>query len=152
MYSHSAVITNYGNTNQSLGHQWGGNLREGILIGHYVRGRYSADAKFTFGQRGLDFNTPENTLNYGGNIYRSYNDERAADTGVKIGQGNKTNVFIADIQAAYLVNPQMNMKFLVSYIHRNFDPTQNTEVNFKQTTNWFSIGLRADIFNWYFDY
>ena len=152
MYSHSAVITNYGNTNQSLGHQWGGNAREGILIGHYVRDRYSADAKFTFGQRGFDFNTPENTLNYGGNIYRSYNDERAANTGVKIGQGNKTNVFIIDLQAAYLVNPQMNMKFLVSYIHRNFDPTQNTEVNFKQTTNWFSVGLRADIFNWYFDY
>jgi hypothetical protein len=152
MYSHSNVLTNYGNTNQNMGHQWGGNFREGILIGHYVRDRYSADAKFTLGQQGFDYNTADNTLNYGSNIYRSYNDERALNTGVKIGQGNKTNIFIADIQAAYLVNPQMNMKFMVSYIYRSFNPTQNTEVNYKQTTNWISVGLRADIFNWYFDY
>lgn len=152
MYSHSNVITNYGNTNQNIGHQWGGNFREGILIGHYFKGRYSADAKITYGIRGLDYNTLTDSLNYGGNIYRSYNDKRAYDNGVKIGQGNKTTVFIVDLQAAYLVNPQMNMKFFVSYIYRSFDPTQETESTFKQSTNWFSIGLRADLFNWYFDY
>jgi hypothetical protein len=122
------------------------------LIGHYVKGRYSADAKITYGIRGLDYNTPTDSLNYGGNIYRSYNDKRAYDYDVKIGQGNKTTVFITDIQAAYLVNPQMNMKLFVSYIYRSFDPTQETSTAFKQSTNWFSIGLRADLFNWYFDY
>lgn len=152
VYSHSAVITNYGHNNQSMGHQWGGNFEEFVAIGRYHKGRYYADAKFTIGKRGLDFDTAEDSYNYGGNIYKSYDQNRPYDTGVKVGQGNKTNIFIADIQAGYLINPMTNLKFFGSFLYRNFDPTQETAATFKQSTTWFSIGLRSDIFNWYFDY
>ncbi|WP_433835247.1 gliding motility protein RemB [Flavobacterium anhuiense] len=152
VYSHSAVITNYGHNNQSVGHQWGGNFKELIAIARYHKGRWLADAKFTVGTRGLDFDTVEDSYNYGGNIYKSYDVKRPYDTGVKIGQGNKTNVFIADIQGGYLINPMTNLKLFGSLIYRNFDPTQETAATFKQSTTWFSIGLRSDIFNWYFDY
>jgi len=152
VYSHSDPATNYGHSNQSLGHQWGGNFNEVIAIARYHKGRYFADAKVTYGTRGLDFNTPTDSLNYGGDIYKGYNENRAFDTGVKIGQGNKTTVFIADVQAGYLVNPATNLKLFASYIYRNFDPTQETPTTFKESTNWFSVGLRCDIFNWYFDY
>jgi len=152
VYSHSAVITNYGHNNQSIGHQWGGNFKELVAIARYHKGRYYADAKFTVGTRGLDFDTPEDSFNYGGNIYKSYDENRPYDKGVKVGQGNKTNVFIADIQAGYLVNPIANLKFFGSFIYRNFDPTQETAATFKQSTTWFTVGLRSDIFNWYFDY
>lgn len=152
VYSHSAVITNYGHNNQSIGHQWGGNFKELILIGRYHKGRIFGDAKFTMGTRGLDFDTAEDSYNYGGNIYKSYDDNRPYDTGVKVGQGNKTSVFIADIQGGYLINPMTNLKLFGSLIYRNFDPTQETAATFKQSTTWFSIGLRSDIFNWYFDY
>ncbi|KAF2337391.1 energy transducer TonB [Flavobacterium ginsenosidimutans] len=152
VYSHSSVITNYGHNNQSLGHQWGGNFRELVAIARYHKGRWLADAKFTVGTRGLDFDTAEDSYNYGGNIYKSYDLNRPYDTGVKIGQGNKTSVFIADIQGGYLINPMTNLKLFGSLIYRNFDPTQETAATFKQNTTWFSIGLRSDIFNWYFDY
>jgi len=152
VYSHSAVITNYGHNNQSIGHQWGGNFEELVAIGRYHKGRYYADAKFTIGKRGLDFDTAEDSYNYGGNIYKSYDVNRPYDKGVKVGQGNKTNVFIADIQAGYVINPMTNLKLFGSLIHRNFDPTQETATTFKQNTTWFSIGLRSDVFNWYFDY
>lgn len=152
VYSHSAVITNYGHNNQSIGHQWGGNFKELILIGRYHKGRIFGDAKFTIGTRGLDFDTAEDSYNYGGNIYKSYDENRPYDTGVKVGQGNKTSVFIADIQGGYLINPMTNLKLFGSLIYRNFDPTQETATTFKQSTTWFSIGLRSDIFNWYFDY
>lgn len=152
VYSHSAVITNYGHNNQSIGHQWGGNFEELVAIGRYHTGRYFADAKFTVGKRGLDFDTATDSFNYGGNIYKSYDEKRPYDTGVKVGQGNKTNVFIADVQAGYLINPMTNLKFFGSFIYRNFDPTQETATTFKQSTTWFTIGLRSDIFNWYFDY
>jgi len=152
VYSHSAVITNYGHNNQSVGHQWGGNFKELVAIARYHKGRYYTDAKFTIGTRGLDFDTPEDSFNYGGNIYKSYDEDRPYDKGVKVGQGNKTNIFIADIQAGYLVNPITNLKFFGSFIYRNFDPTQETATTFKQSTTWFTIGLRSDIFNWYFDY
>jgi len=152
VYAHSEAITNYGHNNQSLGHQWGGNLKEFIVIARYHKGRYFADAKVTFGERGLDFNTATDANNYGSNIYLSYNDTRPFDTGVNIGQGNRTSVFIADMQAGYLVNPVTNMKLFGSIIYRDFNPTTETAIAFKESTTWFSVGLRCDIFNWYFDY
>ena len=152
VYAHSEAITNYGHNNQSLGHQWGGNLKEFIVIARYHKGRYFADAKLTVGKRGLDFNSTTDGNNYGSNIYLSYNDNRPFDTGVAIGQGNKTSVFIADLQAGYLLNPATNMKLFGSIIYRDFNPTTATATAFKESTTWFSVGLRCDIFNWYFDY
>ncbi len=152
VYSHSDPITNYGHNNQSIGHQWGGNFEEFVAIGRYHKGRLFADAKFTVGKRGLDFDTAENSYNYGGNIYKDYDLNRPYDTGVKVGQGNKTSIFIADIQGGYLINPITNLKLFGSFIYRNFDPTQETATTFKQSTTWFTIGLRSDVFNWYFDY
>ena len=152
VYSHSMPITNYGHNNQSMGHQWGGNFREFVVISRYHKGRYFADAKITLGTRGLDFDTMEDDLNYGGNIYKDYDEKRALDKGVKVGQGNTTSIFIADFQAGYLVNPATNLKLYASLISRSNDPTKNTASSIKESTNWFSIGLRADIFNWYFDY
>lgn len=152
VYSHSNIITNYAHNNQSLGHQWGGNFEELVAIGRYHKGRYFADAKFTIGKRGFDFDTVEDGYNYGGNIYKSYEENRPYDSGVKVGQGNKTNIFIADVQAGYLVNPATNLKLFASFIFRNFDPTKNTDTTFKQSTTWFNLGFRADVFNWYFDY
>nr|WP_315219544.1 energy transducer TonB [uncultured Flavobacterium sp.] len=152
VYSHSAVITNYAHNNQSLGHQWGGNFKELVTIARYHKGRYFADAKLTVGTRGLDFDTTEDSFNYGGNIYKDYDEKRPRDTGVKVGQGNKANIFIADVQAGYLINPATNLKLFGSFIYRNFDPMQQTATTFKQNTTWFNLGFRSDIFNWYFDY
>ncbi|WP_291100842.1 MULTISPECIES: gliding motility protein RemB [unclassified Flavobacterium] len=152
VYSHSDPITNYGHNNQSMGHQWGGNFEEFVAIARYHKGRFFADAKITYGTRGLDFDTTENSYNYGGNIYKDYDLNRPFDSGVKVGQGNKTTVFIADLQAGYLVNPMTNLKVFGSFIYRNFDPTQNTLTTFKESTAWFSLGIRSDVFNWYFDY
>jgi hypothetical protein len=152
VYSHSSPITNYGHNNQNLGHQWGGNFKEFIAIARYHKGRYFADAKITMGTRGLDFDMAENSFNYGGDIYKDYDENRPFDSGVKVGQGNRTSLFITDIQGGYLVNPTTNLKIYGSYIYRSFDPTKNTATTFNQSTNWFTLGLRADVFNWYFDY
>jgi hypothetical protein len=149
VYSHSDVITNYGTYNQSLGHQWGGNAKELVAIARYHRGRYFADAKVTLGVRGLDYDA---TQNFGGNIYLNYNENRPYDVNVLTVQGNKTNVLITDLQAGYLINPATNLKLFGSLIYRNFKPTVETDIVKKESTTWFSIGLRCDIFNWYFDY
>ncbi|HEY0046737.1 MAG TPA: gliding motility protein RemB [Flavobacterium sp.] len=152
VYAHSEPLTNYAHNNQSLGHQWGGNFKELVAIARYQRGRLYSDVKITMGTRGLDFDTPENTLNYGGNIYKDYEEGRPFDTGVEVGQGNTTKIFIADIQAGYLINPATNLKLFGSLIYRTFNPTQQTAATFDNDTTWFSVGVRSDIFNWYFDY
>ncbi|MEL1239541.1 energy transducer TonB [Flavobacterium flavipallidum] len=152
VYSHSEPITNYGHNNQSLGHQWGANFGEFIAIARYHQGRWFADFKLTAAVRGFDFAAAGANSNYGTNIYRDYDEERYADSGVLVGQGNKAKFFMTDIQGGYLINPSSNLKLFASYIYRDFNPMQNTATTIKESTNWFSIGLRSDIFNWYFDY
>lgn len=152
VYSHSDPLTNYAHNNQSMGHQWGGNFQEFIAIARYFKGRWFADAKMTYGKRGLDFDTAENPFNYGGNIYKDYDENRPYDKGVSVGQGNKTTIFIADLQGGYLINPATNLKLFGSLIYRNFNPTADTKFDFKGNTTWFSVGIRADISNWYYDF
>lgn len=151
-YSHSNAITNYGHNNQNMGHIWGSNFNEFTGIVRYTKKRLFAEAKLSIGVRGFDFDTTNNTLNYGANIYKDYDLDRAADKDVFIGQGNKTNILIADFQAGYLLNPNTNLKVFANLIYRDFSPQSNTANVFKETTSWYSVGIRADIFNWYYDF
>lgn len=150
-YSHNEVATNYGHNNQSLAHLWGANFREVIGIARYNYNRWYGSAKMIYGQRGLDFDPATDTASYGGNIFVD-NDERVGDTGVELLQGNKTNVFLADINAGYIINPKTNLKIFANLTYRSFNPEANTLVNFKENTTWFSLGVRTDIFNWYLDF
>ena len=152
VYSHSEPLTNYAHNNQSMGHAWGGNAREFIAVARYNKGRYYADAKFTYGIRGLDFDTDTDNFNYGGNIYKDYDVERPFNNGVVVGQGNKTSIIIADFQAGYLVNPATNLRVFANYMYREFDPTVETAQVQRGNTSWFTVGIRSDLFNWYFDY
>lgn len=152
VYSHTDIITNYAHNNQSLAHQWGANFREFILIARYHNGRFFGDFKLISGMRGLDFVDSGAKSNYGGNPFRDYEEDRYADSGVTVGQGNKTPVFITDLQAGYLINPATNLKLFGSFIYRNFQPAQVNSNALKENTTWVSFGIRSDVFNWYFDY
>lgn len=152
VYSHSNPITNYGHNNQSMGHNWGANLDEFVGIARYNKGRWFGELKVNLGIRGFDFDTATDDKNYGSDIYKNYESNRSADTGVVVGQGNKTNILIADLQAGYLLNPSTNMKIFGNFLYRNFTPTVDTPTIFKESTTWFSIGIRSDLFNWYLDY
>jgi hypothetical protein len=44
------------------------------------------------------------------------------------------------------------MKLFGSLIYRNINPTVETDLVKKENNTWVSLGLRCDIFNWYFDY
>ncbi|PNW26499.1 gliding motility protein RemB [Formosa algae] len=149
-YSHNTITLNYGNYNQSMAHLWGANFREFILIGRYNYKRWFADAKLIVGVRGLDYDTDEDSYSYGGDIYKDYND-RPYDTNVKIGQGIKTKTVNAELQAGYLINPATNLKLFTNISYRNFDPDAITSTTFQSNTVWFNVGLRSDLFNWYFD-
>ena len=150
-YSHNTEILNYGHFNQPMAHLWGANFRELVLIGRYNYKRWFADAKFIIGQRGFDFNTDEDGFAYGGDIYTNENN-RIGDAGITIGQGNKTNSFMTELQAGYLLNPETNLKLFTNIIYRDFNPQTITSTTTDSNTLWFSIGLRTDLFNWYNDF
>ncbi|RKE99094.1 gliding motility protein RemB [Ichthyenterobacterium magnum] len=150
-YSHNTIVLNYAHNNQSMAHLWGSNFKEAILIGRYNYKRWFGDAKFVVGQRGFDFNTPEDSFNYGGDIFRTEVD-RVGDTNITVGQGNTTNVFHAELQAGYIINPVSNLKVFTNISYRNFNPDATTASTVKSNTTWFNIGVRTDLFNWYNDF
>jgi hypothetical protein len=150
-YSHNSIVLNYAHFNQPMAHLWGANFRELVLIGRYYYKRWFIDAKINFGQRGFDFNTDDDRIAYGGDIYTSENN-RVGDTGITIGQGNTTNSFMTEIQAGYLLNPETNLKLFTNIIYRDFNPNSVTPSTQDSNTLWFSIGLRTDLFNWYNDF
>ena len=150
-YAHNTIVLNYAHNNQPMAHLWGANFRELVLIGRYNYKRWFADAKFIIGQRGFDFNTDEDSANYGGNIYGD-EDFRIADTGIEIGQGNKTNSFMTEIQTGYILNPATNLRVFTNIIYRNFNPEAITASTMESNTLWFNIGIRTDLFNWYNDF
>jgi hypothetical protein len=150
-YSHKTIVLNYGHNNQSMAHLWGSNFSEAIIIARYHYNRWFADAKLVFGVRGLDFNDGTDNFSYGGDVYRNYN-ERPFDTGVEVGQGIKTNIFHAELHTGYLINPATNLKLFANINYRNFNPEAETINTFNNSTVWFSLGVRTDLFNWYFDF
>ncbi len=146
-YSHDELLLNYGQNNQSMAHLWGANFKEFITIAHYNKKRWYGMAKLIYGQRGLDTG---NGISYGGDIYIN-NDNRPSDNNILLLQGNKTDVFIADLQLGYLVNPATNLKVFANITQRKFSP-KITPANFEENTTWINFGFRTDLFNTYFDF
>lgn len=151
-YSHNTIILNYGHMNQSMAHTLGANFTEFIGIVRYQNGRFYGDAKAVVATRGFDFNTADDSLNYGSDIYRSEREDRPWELGNKTGQGNKTKFFHGEMQLGYIINPANNFKFYGSVIYRNFDPMVETAKVFENSTTWLSLGIRTELFNWYYDF
>jgi len=149
-YSHPSIVLNYGHSNQSMAHLWGSNFKEFIVIGRYNYKRWFGDAKMIIGKRGFDFNTAQDDGNYGGDIYKNYFD-RVSDNNNEIGQGNTTDTFSFELQAGYLINPTTNLKLFLNIGNRNFSPDVDTVSSVNSSTVWFNLGIRTDLFNWYFD-
>jgi len=145
-FSHKDPTLNYAHYNQPLGHLWGSNFSEIIGITRYKKDRWFASAKLVIGAKGFD----RDGMNYGGNIYLS-NTDRIGDYGNELLQGNKTNIFIADLQAGYVVNPATNLQLFAGFNYRNINP-EAISTGANDSNAWFTFGLKTDLFNWYFDF
>ncbi len=150
-YSHNTIVLNYGHNNQSLAHAYGASFSEFIGIAHYHIDRFFGDAKIIVAKRGFEYNTPEDELFYGANIYGN-EENRAYETGNEVAQGNTTDFFFAELQLGYLINPATSLKVYGSVIYRDFKPKVNTETVFEDQTTWFNLGIRTDLFNWHNDF
>lgn len=149
-YSHNTVVLNYANSNQALAHPWGANFYETTLIGRYIKNRWYAHATFTLGERGYDILDGVDNANYGGNIYRS-EDDRVADNGNDLAQGNRVTFMYSQLEAGYIINPASRLQIYGQFTYRNFDPHFETGGIEKNNTTWFNLGLRTDIMNWSFN-
>ncbi|MFY0629117.1 MAG: gliding motility protein RemB [Flavobacteriaceae bacterium] len=148
-FAHRNPVLNYGNNSQALGHLWGANFWELVGIARYKQDRWSGSAKLIIGKKGFDFT--DEAISQGGDIYQSYN-IRLGDTGNLLAQGNAATIFNLDLQGNYLLNPLNNLSLFAGVSYRNF--SINAPANgFPSGTNfWIRAGIRADLFNWYFDF
>ena len=148
-FAHGADVTlNSGHYNQAIAHLWGGNFWEVVGIARYTKNRWFGNLKLILGEKGFDFENSD--VSYGGDIYVSY-DDRVSDYGNEVGQGNTTNIFITDIQGGYIVNPVTNLKLFAGFTFRDFSPLQSSAKVQDDQTTWFTVGVKSDLFNWYFD-
>lgn len=143
-YSYSATdhYKNYGHYNQSLAHPYGANFAEYLGIANYRYKRFDVRMQLTSATYGLDIND----LNYGKDIYKSYN-TRVDNYGVNIGHGLKTKLLFADAKFGYLLNPKNNLRIELGATYRK---ESNSEFNDKQ--RFFTIGLRSSFRNIYKDF
>ncbi len=148
-YSHANPVLNYAHFNQPLAHPWGANFYEFIAIARYKKDRLFGNLKLVVGKKGFDIKG--NPISFGGNLYIDYN-KRSSDVNQTLAQGNKTSIFIGDLQAGYLINPATNLKVFANITYRKFTPTITTANFTSETTTWFNLGFRTDLFNWYFDF
>lgn len=147
-FAHKDPVLNFGNYSQPLGHAWGANFWEAIAISSYKFDRWTGSAKLLIGQKGFDTSAG---ISYGGDIYKSY-DIRKGDNDNSIAQGNTTTIFLADVQARYLLNASNNLSLFGGLTFRSFSPKMTTPTFKSESSIWLSVGIKADLFNWYLDF
>lgn len=158
-YSHEQQH-NYAHFGQPLAHLWGGNFWETVFIARYSKNRWRAHAKVVYGKKGFDIDG-DNT-SYGGNVFVLAT-ERNSDYDHEFLQGNVATTLNVDMEVSYLINPVNNLKLFTAALIRNFKSDspisrvgiepESTGYTFNtENTQWFVVGVKADLFNNYRDY
>jgi len=141
-YAHEDLYRSYTHYRQPLAHPLGANLRELVLIARYQPlPRVNLKASLIRTQYGAD----TLTSNWGNNILLD-NRTRKQDYGNDLGQGILTELTIAEAVATY--QPWHNVFLDIRYIYRVTD----AEIDQGQSTNFVSLGLRANIARVRYDY
>ena len=136
--------SNYGHYNEELAHPLGSNFSENILILSYRKNRVIAQIKYLDITTGSDY--LNDTISYGGDIYADYNN-RPSNYGIEMYNGNETEIDFFQLNLGYILNPTTNLKLEFSLTHRNQISQQ-----YDQKTNFYSMSLVSDLFNYYYDF
>jgi len=143
-YSHFNTQQNYAHYNQPLAHPLGANFSEFLLLIKYRWKKFVIDGKMISSKYGSDIK--RDPASYGNNVYANYND-RPADFGIDMYQGNFTTVNIKILNIAYIVNPKTNLKINLGVTLRDF---KNDDGELQ--TQFINFGIKSDLFNHYYDF
>ena len=143
-YSHANTQQNYAHYNQPLAHPLGANFSEFLFLINYKWKKFVIDGKIISSQYGSDIKG--DPASYGNNVYVNYN-ERPADFGIEMYQGNLTTVNLKNFNIAYIVNPRTNLKINLGIILRDFK-NEDGELQ----TKLINFGIMSDLFNHYYDF
>lgn len=110
--------------------------------------RFFAEGRLMIATQGLD----SLKKNYGGDIFRNYDDNRVNEFGVNLFQGIKTQTLFGDLKIGYLVNPRTNLRLELGMTIRRISPETEVGDLKAQTTKYFYFGLKTDLYNQYYDF
>lgn len=142
-YQHFTSISNYSNNGEPLAHPRGANFREVVGLLNYSWKRFDFSFEGLYSLYGTD---PDQATNYGGDIFKSYNDFPNM-YGNKIGQGIRNNLYYTDFKAAYVFNPKYNLRIEAGYTQR----VNKIEGQQTQKSGVISLGLRSSFRSFYGD-
>ena len=154
-YAHHNPQQNYAHYNQPLAHPLGANFAEKLLIINYRKDRWFARAQLMLAKYGDKIK--EDPTSYGNDVYMSTGEfeepsgfihsGRPSDFGITMYQGNLTKVNFLQFNFGYLLNLKTNLKIDFGIIKREL--VNDSE---EQNTLYYSIGLKTDLFNHYYDF
>ena len=154
-YAHHDHRQNYAHYNQPLAHPLGANFSEKLFIINYRKDRWVARAQIMMAKYGDKIKG--DPTSYGKDIYMSTGEfeepsgfihaGRPSDFGIAMYQGNLTKINYLQLNIGYLINPSTNFKIDFSIVKRDL-VSESDEVN----TIFYSIGLKTDLFNHYYDF
>jgi hypothetical protein len=143
-YAHANTYQNYAHYNQPLAHPLGANFSEYLFLINYKWKKFMIDGKIISSQYGGDIKG--DPVSYGNNVYVSYN-ERPADFGIEMYQGDLTTVNLKNFNIAYIVNTKTNLKIKLGITLRDFK-NEDGELQ----TQFINFGIMSDLFNHYYDF
>jgi len=134
-------VASYSHANQSLAHPLGSNFKEGIFVC-----RYQPTLKWQFNLRVVHAIAPKNPSlqNFGSNILLPTG-TRSMDYGNYTGQGEKSNIVHALVQASYEFYPNYFLDFK-GFWRKTVSSLQRNDLYFA------SIGIRANFSEQLYDY
>jgi len=145
-YAHSSPVQSYTHYNQSLAHPLGANFSEFIAILRYRINRFSFNLHFNYANTGQDISG----INYGHNPFQSdvmvYNGSLDINN-LEQGQGIDTKITHLNLSLNYLFNPKNRLEAFALWHYRGIDI-----LGVKENTSFFTIGLRNNLWNNYFDF
>ena len=111
---------------------------------NYRLNRVGLKLKYLSVKYGADY--LNDTISYGNNIYSDYND-RSSNFGIEMFNGNETSIDYYQINLSYILNPSTNSIIDFSLVKRKL----NSEISTFNTL-FYSISLKTDLFNHYYDF
>ena len=141
-YSHWDPLTSYSHYEHPLADPLGANFYEWVTIANYQINRFEMHAQFNVAVYGAD----TTGVNFGQDIFKSY-DTRFRDYGNYTTQGIKTNLFIADLRVAYVLNPLLNLRIELGILHHSLISDLKSD-----KSTWITLGIRSSFRNIYYDF
>jgi hypothetical protein len=142
-YSHYTSIYSYSHMNQPMAHVLGANFREGLAILKYRKNRWQFKAELMAAKYGEDYG---DGVSWGKDVLMP-NTERPGDYGHTIGQGLETEVYNADVNVSFLVNPRNMFNIVAGARLRKLTNDQRTD-----ETQHVYFGIRTSLKSLYYNF